>query len=177
MRKASKILLLIGGILGILLAVYNVAIGLFVSAFSGLSGTGMFGFGIFSLLLDLEVLPLDFKIIGDVSYDIMYLVEGGFMIVLAFIILVALIVSAIVQLVAAIIALKSRGVNEKKGLYIANFVLAGLLLFIFSGGWMTWIVEILVIVGSILGLIAMKKAKQEEQPIEAVDPSEVVDVK
>ncbi len=177
MKKASKILLLIGGILGILLAVYNVAIGLFVSAFSGLSGTGMFGFGIFSLLLDLEVLPLDFKIIGDVSYDIMYLVEGGFMIVLAFIILVALIVSAIVQLVAAIIALKSRGVNEKKGLYIANFVLAGLLLFIFSGGWMTWIVEILVIVGSILGLIAMKKAQQEEQPIEAVDSSEVVDVK
>ncbi len=175
MKKASKILLLIGGILGILLAVYALCSGIFAALFAGFSGTGMFGIGVFSLLLDLEVLPLEFRIFGDTASDIIYIVYGGFMVALAIIVLVVMLVSAIMQLVAAILALKARGKNEKKGLYIANFVFGGLLLFIFSAGWMTWIVEILIIVGSVLGLIAMKKAAQEQAEEQQEDASEVVE--
>lgn len=177
MKKASKILLLVGGILGILAAIFALLSGLTGFGFMQLFGLGYTGVGIFSLLLDLEVFDLGFRIFGAIEPDIIYIVYGVLMLVFSFVIVVIQLVVFIVQLIASIIGLKSRGQNEKKGLYIANFVFAGLIFFIFGSGFFGYIAEILLVVGSILGLIAMKKAQQEEQPIEAVDPSEVVEVK
>ena len=177
MKKASKILLLIGGIFGLLAAILALLSGVTAFGFMQFFGLGYTGVGIFSLLLDLEVFDLGFKIFGAIEPDIMYIVEGVLMIVLSFVVVAVQIVVFIVQLIAGIIGLKSRGKNEKKGLYIANFVFAGLIFFIFGSGFLGYIAEIVLVVGSILGLIAMKKAQQEEQPIEAVDASEVVDVK
>ena len=177
MKKASKILLLIGGIFGLLAAILALLSGVTVFGFMQFFGLGYTGVGIFSLLLDLEVFDLGFKIFGAIEPDIMYIVEGVLMIVLSFAVVAVQVVVFIVQLIAGIIGLKSRGKNEKKGLYIANFVFAGLIFFIFGSGFLGYIAEIVLVVGSILGLIAMKKSQQEEQPIEAVDASEVVDVK
>lgn len=168
MRKASKILLMIGGIFAILVAVLTILEALGVFAVLQVAGIGYTGFGIFDLLVELEVIDIGMKFYGSVEPAIMYIVEGVFAWVISFVVLVILIVVFIVQLIAGIIALKARK-QQKKGLYIASFVFAGLILFIFSAGWMSWITEILIIVGCILGLIANKKeaqADQEEQPQE-----------
>ena len=173
MRKASNVLLMIGGIFAILVAVLTLleAVGAF--AFMQVAGIGYTGFGIFNLLLDLEVIDIGFKIFGAVEADIVYIVEGVVALVLSFVVLAILVVVFIMQLIAGIIALKSKG-KQKKGLFIASFVFAGLILFIFSAGWMSWITEILIIVGSILGLIASKKEAQAAQ--EDQQPQEVEEV-
>lgn len=166
MRKASKILLMLGGIFGIIVAVLTLLEGAAAFGIMQLLGLGYTGFGIFDLLVELEVFDFGFKIFGSIEPAILYIVEGVLSFVLSFIVIVAMIVVFVMQLIAGIIALKAKS-KQKKGLYIASFVFAGLILFIFSAGWMSWITEILIIVGCILGLIANKKeaqADQEEQP-------------
>ena len=170
MKKASKILLLIGGLFGIIGAVLLLlgAVGLFlylqgVSIFEGVMGIG-------SILVSQEILPIDiFGSIFSMGLEggIITTVYGVILMVFSYVLLVALLVSFIINLIAGIIALKSRGKNEKKGLYIANFVFAGIIFLFFGGNWIGYIAIILNIVGSILGLIAMKKAKEAEAQPEA----------
>ena len=162
MNKASKILLLIGGILGILVAVFTLLAALVAFGFMQIGGLAYTGVGVFSLLIDLEVINVGFKVLGAMESDIVFIFEGVLMYVLSFVVLVICFVTFLVQLIAAILALKSRGKNKKKGLYIANFVFAGLLIFIFGTDTVGFIAEALIIVGSILGLIALKKEQQGE---------------
>ena len=167
MKKASKILLLIGGIVGIIVAVWTLVSALFAFGIMQLGGLAYSGVGIVSLLIDNGVIPAEFTLLGAVENDIIFIVEGVFMLVCSFIVLIACFITFVFQLISSIIALKSRGKNPKKGLYIANFIFAGLLIFIFGTDTLGFIAEVLVIVGSILGLIALKKEKAiEEQPAE-----------
>ena len=167
MNKASKILLMIGGIVGIIVAVWTLLSAFFAFGIMQLGGLAYSGIGIFSLLIDLEVINVGFTMLGTMESDIVFIFEGIAFLVSSFVVLIACLVTFIVQLIAAIIALKSRGKNPKKGLFIANFVLAGLLIFIFGTDTLGFIAEVLIIVGSILGLIALKKEKEaEEQPVE-----------
>lgn len=177
MNKASKILLLIGGILGILVAVFTLLAALFAFGLMQVGGIGYTGIGIFSLLLDMEVIDLGFRIFNAMETDIVYIVEGVLMYALSFVVLVVCFLSFLMHLIASIIALKSRGKNVKKGLYIANFVFAGLLIFIFGTDTVGFIAEALIIVGSILGLIALKKEQQGEPELGPEEAPAVEEVK
>ena len=177
MNKASKILLLIGGILGILVAVFTLLAALFAFGLMQIGGLAYTGVGVFSLLIDLEVINVGFKVLGAMESDIVFIFEGVLMYVLSFVVLVICFVTFLVHLIASIIALKSRGKNKKKGLYIANFVFAGLLIFIFGTDTVGFIAEALIIVGSILGLIALKKEQQGEPELGPEEAPAVEEVK
>ena len=177
MNKASKILLLIGGILGILVAVFTLLAALVAFGFMQIGGLAYTGVGVFSLLIDLEVINVGFTMLGAMESDIVFIFEGVLMYVLSFVVLVICFVTFLVQLIAAILALKSRGKNKKKGLYIANFVFAGLLIIFFGTDTFGFIAEVLIIVGSILGLIALKKEQQAESELGAEEAPAVEEVK
>lgn len=168
MRKASQILLLIAGIVGILAAVSAAAI----FAVFGLieQGASVYNLvvGILGVLINQGVISSEWLSVtwGETAV----IVESFVMSVVHFIVSIVLFVCAIIylvfELVAAIIALKSRGKKDqqpKKGLFIANFIFAGLTLFVFNGTWLSYIYAILAIGGSVLGLIALNKEKQEEE--------------
>ena len=184
MKKASQILLLIAGIIGILGAVAFMAS--MAVAFCYLQGVGFWCSlqGIVAILMDQGVLPANeilVAIFGKIGMEggIMQLISGVFAFVVSYVVLVAAIVVFVFNLVAAVIALKSRGKKDqepKKGLFIANFVLAGLTLFVFAGTWLSYMYAMLAIAGSILGLIALKKSKEEaEAPQEEPEAEPVVE--
>lgn len=163
MKKASKILLLIGGIFGILACVsivFGILVGFGVLQLEGWAYAGM---GIFSLLCHEGVIPdmASYALFPDETIDVIYIVVGVFMLITSFVVVISCIVSFIVHLVSAIIALVSRDKKEKKGLYIANLIFAGVIFLFFGVDTISLIAEVLIIVGSIFGLIALQKAKAE----------------
>ncbi len=194
MKKASKILLIIGGIFAILAALMGV--GSVLLSFLGMQGYGWYasGAGALGCLLNSGVLddvvvelftglgdsglPAEmidtlielynsFKAAFDMPTSIIMLVVGVFTLILSFVALVSGLVGVIFILVMGILGLTASGKKAKKGKFIANFVLGGLVLLFFGSSWLSFLAALLIIVGSILGLIALKKQPvEEEQPVE-----------
>ena len=181
MKKASQILLLIAGIVGILAAVSAAAIFVIIGLIE--SGASIYSLviGILGVLINQGVISSEWLSVtwGETAV----IAENFVMSVVYFIVAIVLFVFAIIyfvfELIAAIIALKARGKKDqqpKKGLFIANFIFAGLTLFVFNGTWLSYIYALLAIVGSILGLIALNKEKQAEENPEQPEEAPVGEV-
>lgn len=194
MRKASKILLIIGGVFAILAALYGVGttiFGFLYAQFGGLVNLSLGGLGAIlasGVLNDIiassgadvpaEVADLIAQLTAmfgtDMTTSIFQIIIGVMILGLSFVVLISGLIAAVVSLVAGILGLVSSGKKAKKGLYIANFVLAGLIIIFFGGSWITYLGELLIITGSILGLIASKKEKALEEQ-QAVVETEVIE--
>ena len=97
-------------------------------------------------------------------------IPGSILIIMSLIFLVVAIILLAILLILGILSLISSGKN-KKGLYIANFVIVVLALFSFYSSWPYYIAAILVVIGSIFGLIALAKEKKlQEEEINPQDP-------
>lgn len=177
MKKTGKILILIGAIIGIFIACYGLLSGLLASFITGAVGVGMVGFNVVGLLfmngtfnefLPEEVIQLIEEIYKASEADPMAMfipgiVSGSITWLSSWIVLVVSILAFVFGLTAGIIALISRGKKAKKGLFIVNFVFAGLNILFFSNGTLTLVSEVLIVVGSILSLVAMKRESLPEE--------------
>ena len=182
MRKASKILSIIGGIFVLLSLFYM--LGTIALMFLGSGAMGILGivelFMAFVQTGDSGVVFTFENILNDPSV----LVPTIVFFVIAFLLLVfavIAIVEAVICLVNAILALKGSGKKAKKGTHIAGIVFDVLYLFFFGSMFMgvgivgaifaflgILVDFLLVLLGHIFGLIALKKEKQQEDKIVSI---------
>ena len=176
MKKASKALLLAAGIVFIISSI--LALGVYCLSALSMQGYSLFYIvsGVLGILVQQGVITFDIGFVPVDTAEIAYnFVIGGFAYIFSFVLFAIGIVIFIFQLIAGIIAFKGRGKKDqdpKKGIFIANFIFAGLVLFVFSSTLLSYIAAILAIVGSILGLISMKKEQQAEENPEEAQPEE-----
>ena len=174
MKKAGKILMLIGGIMGIVCAVFGILTFFGLGTAFGFGGLGaaVFGAVIESGQIDPASVSMTAEELAALGQEL--LVVGGVGIVASIVLFVAGLVDFIISLVGSIIALGANGKKRSKKRYIVAIVFGGLILLFFNMGFLAWLASLLVIVGGILGLSALSKEPKEE-PVE--DASEVVEVK
>ena len=175
MRKASKILSIIGGIFVILTLLYvvgTIVLMLLASVGLGIAGTVFLGLSFVGLSEE-----------GAMVFSFQYILEDPTVLlpslifyiaaIVVLIVTVITIVEAVICLVNAILALKGSGKKAKKGTHIAGIVFDVLYLMFFGSmfagvgiigaivGFLGILIDfLLVLLGHIFGLIALKKEQQ-----------------
>lgn len=183
MRKASKILSIIGGIFVLLSLLYM--LGTIALMFLGSGALGIFGvvnlFMAFIQTSDTGGFAFTFdNIVNDPSILVPTFVFL-FIAILLFIFAIIAVVEAVICLVNSILSFKGSGKKAKKGTHIAGIVFDVLYLFFFSSMFMgvgivgaifaflgILVDFLLVLLGHIFGLIALKKEKQQEEKVVSI---------
>lgn len=152
MRKASKILLTIGGIFNILIAVGAMIAGLVLVIMALVSGSGAFP------ELNVAIQEMIEETGSDLDPEA---VKWIVIAIYSVIVLAVAIVAFVMYLVGGIIALKG-GKAKTKGILIANIVFSVLLS------------SLLVLVGSILGIVGLsiEENRKQQQPKEVEEKKE-----
>ncbi len=158
MRKASKILLILGAVFSVVtcLSLIENAIGFATAGF--FTGIGL-SIGYFASGMGEEVLAL---LIMGISYFVSFNIVA-----------IVMLVTAIFPLISAILGfIGGAKPRKKKAIYIVNIVFAILLALNFTSGY-GLVSAVLILVGSFLALSALKEEKaleevQEEPVVEEV---------
>ena len=182
MRKASKILSIIGGVFVLLSLIYVASMIVLTFIGSGVLGIlGLVNLGrSFVIVTDSGIAYTFEKINSDPSILIPTVVFFAIAILIIVIALI-MVVEGVMCLVNGVLSLVGSGKKAKKGIHIAGIVFDVLYLMLFSTMFMgvgiigaivaflgILIDFVLVLLGHIFGLIALKKEKQQEELIASV---------
>lgn len=165
MKKASKILLIIGGILAIIVGIVTAAELLLAAGIESLGGTAMVVLGIVELAMGGE----DYGMAA-----VYYFLGGGLYYLVAIICLVTAVVLFFLYLLTGIFSLISGGKKAKMGLNIVTIIFAVLTVFA-NFSVFSILVCIIVLLGSIFSIVARNKEKKEAELAE--QQPEVIEVK
>ena len=169
--KASKVLLMIGGIWLLISAIMSVLATIFFAFIDGIGGLVDIGLGIYGMMMANDPALLaqfqDFlaSIFGDITpFESLFAslqelsilsIFWGVVSIIGFLPAVIYgIVVFVFQLIPAIIALKASGKNKSKGKFIAVIIFTVIMYFLFGGNL---IMCALLIVGSIIGMANIGK--------------------